>query len=230
MSEQEGTNGTLKNDMVIQWAKDLLRKETNHNGSICPTGEFEIRGIARRMRERLHLDTDKTGDIYIETTYKKRTQETRDTFLSALLPADYPSSSLHYLNGSTCEHLVDSDGNVDRSLFASYAPLRFFSICPVASPSPSPLELPEGEDEPESAAGGGGEFPVQPRHAASGGRQRHLVGVTPLAGQSDHAAQDRHAAPPLLPLSARSLLLQRLCPLLRAVTARARRAAPAGLR
>ena len=65
----------------MTWIHDLIEKERDNAGGICKTGEFEIQGIARRMRERLHMDKDMSGDIIIENTFKERTVQTRDVFL-----------------------------------------------------------------------------------------------------------------------------------------------------
>lgn len=84
----------MKSDLPLQWSRNLLEKERNSTGSICKTGKFEIRGIAQRLRNRIHLDEIKEGDIIVENTYKKRTHQTRDAFLEALLPHDYPQEQI----------------------------------------------------------------------------------------------------------------------------------------
>lgn len=66
---------------MMNWIHDLIEKERDNAGSICKTGEVEIQGIAKRLRERLNMDADRSGDIIIENTFKKRTIQTRDVFL-----------------------------------------------------------------------------------------------------------------------------------------------------
>ena len=66
-----------------------------------------------------------------EYTYKKRTHQTRDAFLEALLPHDYPQEQIHYINYTKCEDVFDSEGHVNPEAFDKYSSLRFFSICPV---------------------------------------------------------------------------------------------------
>lgn len=56
--------------------------------------DFEIVFILMRIKE---------GDIIVENTYKKRTHQTRDAFLEALLPHDYPQEQIHYINYTKCE-------------------------------------------------------------------------------------------------------------------------------
>ena len=121
----------MKSDLPLQWSRNLLEKERNSTGSICKTGKFEIRGIAQRLRNRIHLDEIKEGDIIVENTYKKRTHQTRDAFLEALLPHDYPQEQIHYINYTKCEDVLDSEGHVNPEAFDKYSSLRFFSICPV---------------------------------------------------------------------------------------------------
>lgn len=70
---------------MIDWIEDLISKERNHEDEICDTGKVELQGIARRMRERLHMDKDMSGDIIIENTYKKRTIQSRDVFLGKMI-------------------------------------------------------------------------------------------------------------------------------------------------
>ena len=69
----------------MDWIEDLISKERNHEDEICDTGKVELQGIARRMRERLHMDKDMSGDIIIENTYKKRTIQSRDAFLGKMI-------------------------------------------------------------------------------------------------------------------------------------------------
>ena len=116
---------------VLEWAKELREKEKDNTGSICETGKFELSEIASRLRERVHLDDDKSGDIYVETTFKKRTHQSRDAFLESLLPEDFPAEHVHILPYDQCEAIRDEDGKVNQKVFDNYAPLRFFSICPV---------------------------------------------------------------------------------------------------
>ena len=68
----------------MDWIHNLIDKERGNEGSICKTGEAEIQGIAKRMRERLNMDKDQSGDIIIENTFKQRTIQTRDVFLCIL--------------------------------------------------------------------------------------------------------------------------------------------------
>ena len=70
---------------MMDWIEDLIYKERNHEDEICDTGKVELQGIARRMRERLHMDKDMSGDIIIENTYKKRTIQSRDVFLGKMI-------------------------------------------------------------------------------------------------------------------------------------------------
>lgn len=65
----------------MDWINDLISKERGHEDEICDTGKAELQGIAHRMRDRLHMDKDMSGDIIIENTYKKRTIQSRDIFL-----------------------------------------------------------------------------------------------------------------------------------------------------
>ena len=69
----------------MDWIEDLISKERGHEDEICNTGKVELQGIARRMRERLHMDKDMSGDIIIENTYKKRTIQSRDVFLGKMI-------------------------------------------------------------------------------------------------------------------------------------------------
>lgn len=121
----------MKSSMILDWAKELREKEQDKTGSICETGAFELGEIARRLRERVHLDEDQSGDIYVETTYKKRTHQSRDAFLASLLPEDFPPEQVHNLPYDQCEAIKNEDGTVNQKVFNNYAPLRFFSICPV---------------------------------------------------------------------------------------------------
>ena len=70
---------------MMDWIEDLISKERGHEDEICNTGKVELQGIARRMRERLHMDKDMSGDIIIENTYKKRTIQSRDVFLGKMI-------------------------------------------------------------------------------------------------------------------------------------------------
>lgn len=124
--------GALKDDTLVKWATELREKEEGNTDKICKTGEAEIRGIAQRMRERLGLDEDMSGDIVVENTFKKRTQETRDVFLKNLLPSSFPKGNLHLVDANKCEDIFDGEGNVNQTVFHNYAPIRFFSVCPVA--------------------------------------------------------------------------------------------------
>ena len=115
----------MKSDLPLQWSRNLLEKERNSTGSICKTGKFEIRGIAQRLRNRIHLDEIKEGDIIVENTYKKRTHQTRDAFLEALLPHDYPQEQIHYINYTKCEDVFDSEGHVNPEAFDKYSSLPY---------------------------------------------------------------------------------------------------------
>ena len=125
-------DGALADDTLVKWATELREKEDGNTDKICKTGEAEIRGIAQRMRERIGLDADGSGDIIVENTFKKRTQETRDVFLKNLLPHSFPEENLHLIDSNKCEDIFDSEGNVNQTVFRNYAPIRFFSVCPVA--------------------------------------------------------------------------------------------------
>ena len=122
----------LVDDTLLTWAKDLKEKEEGNTGKICKTGEAEIRGIAKRFRERIHLDEHPSGDIIVENTFKARTQETRDVFLENFLPKSFPKENVHTKDYNQCEDIFGSDGTVNKTVFDNYAPIRFFSICPVA--------------------------------------------------------------------------------------------------
>lgn len=65
----------------MTWIHELVEKERGSAGSICETGKTELQGIAHRMRKRLNMDNDLSGDIIIENTIKERTQQSRDVFL-----------------------------------------------------------------------------------------------------------------------------------------------------
>lgn len=121
----------LVDDTLLTWAKDLKEKEEGNTGKICKTGEAEIRGIAKRFRERIHLDEHPSGDIIVENTFKARTQETRDVFLENFLPKSFPKENVHIKDYNQCEDIFGSDGAVNKTVFDNYAPIRFFSICPV---------------------------------------------------------------------------------------------------
>lgn len=116
---------------MIEWSRDLLENERNNTGSICKTGEIEIRDIAKRLRERIHFDEDPSGSIIVDNTFKGRTQQTRDVFLNSLLPSSYAKEQIQQQEFLTCEDAVAAN----ETGFASYAPLRYFSICPVIIPS-----------------------------------------------------------------------------------------------
>lgn len=73
--------GEFKNSKAMDWIHDLIAKEREGAGGICETGKVELQGIARRMRKRLNVDKDMSGDIIVENTYKKRTIQSRDEFL-----------------------------------------------------------------------------------------------------------------------------------------------------
>lgn len=117
----------MKDDRLINWSKELLENERNNTGGICKTGEIEIREIAKRLRDRIHFDENPSGSIIIDNTFKKRTQQTRDVFLDALLPSSYSREEIQQQEAFTCEDAIAAN----ETGFASYAPLRYFSICPV---------------------------------------------------------------------------------------------------
>lgn len=121
----------MKDNRLVNWANELMEKERNNTGTICKTGEYEIRNIAKRLRERIHLDKDPSGTIIIDTTFKQRTQETRDAFLSGLLPKDYNNDQIQQNDYYTCDSIIDENNKVNETVFNSYAPLRFFSVCTV---------------------------------------------------------------------------------------------------
>lgn len=74
---------------MMDWIEDLISKERGHEDEICNTGKVELQGIARRMRERLHMDKDMSGDIIVENTYKNRTIQSRDVFLGKIFHSDF---------------------------------------------------------------------------------------------------------------------------------------------
>ena len=125
--------GILKNDNIITWTKELLEKERDNAGLICKTGEYELQGIARRLRNRLGLDKNPSGPIIVETTYKQRTKQSRDAFMNALLPETYPREDVTYEEAYKCEKMIGEDQSINQSIYEKYAHLRFFSICPVIS-------------------------------------------------------------------------------------------------
>ena len=124
--------GILKNDSIITWTKELLEKERDNTGLICKTGEYELQGIAKRLRNRLALDETPSGSIIVETTYKQRTKQSRDAFMKALLPENYPQEDVVYEEAFECEKMIGEDQSVNPSIYDKYAPLRFFSVCPVS--------------------------------------------------------------------------------------------------
>lgn len=123
----------LKNNTLLTWAKELRSWEESNVGTLCKTGEIEISGIAKRMRERLGMDDYKKGHFIIENTFKKRTQQTRDIFLENFFPADYPKDQIHQMEYYTCKDITAKDGSVNRTVFSNYSPIRFFSVCPVVT-------------------------------------------------------------------------------------------------
>ena len=124
----------MKNETVLDWAKELRSWEESNEGKICKTGEIEIAEIAKRLRERLYMDNRKEGEFIVENTFKKRTQQTRDIFMKNLIPENYPKDQIHYREANHCEDIIGTDGAVNRTVFDRYAPLRFFSVCPVGFP------------------------------------------------------------------------------------------------
>lgn len=108
-----------------------MENERNNTGTICKTGEYEIRNIAKRLRERIHLDEDPSGSIIIDTTFKHRTHQTRDAFLSGLLPKDYNKEQIQENDYYKCDSIISEDNHVNETVFNSYSPLRFFSVCSV---------------------------------------------------------------------------------------------------
>ena len=99
-------NDLLKNNTLLTWAKELRSWEESNVGTLCKTGEIEISGIAKRMRERLGMDDYKKGHFIIENTFKKRTQQTRDIFLENFFPADYPKDQIHQMEYYTCKDIT----------------------------------------------------------------------------------------------------------------------------
>lgn len=122
------------NDTILDWAKELRGWEESNEGTICKTGEIEIAEIAKRLRERLYMDQREQGEFIVENTFKKRTQQTRDIFMENLIPEKYPKDQIHYREPNYCEDIIGTDGKVNRTVFDRYAPLRFFSVCPVGFP------------------------------------------------------------------------------------------------
>lgn len=121
----------MKNDTLLSWAEELRSWEESNAGTLCKTGEIEISEIAKRMRERLGMDSYKKGHFIIENTFKKRTQQTRDIFLDNFFPTDYPKDQIHQMDYYTCKDITAKDGAVNRTVFSNYSPIRFFSVCPV---------------------------------------------------------------------------------------------------
>ena len=119
---------------MINWVNELAENERNSTSAICETGEYELKKIAQHLRSRMQLDKDPSGTILIDTTFKERTQQSRDIFLESLLPADYPKEQIHDREPATCEILNQNETQWDQTWFDNYVPLRFFSVCTVFFP------------------------------------------------------------------------------------------------
>ena len=182
----------------MNWAKELRNLEESNEGKLCKTGEIEVAGIAKRLRERLDMDRMRKGKFIVENTFKTRTQQTRDIFMKNLIPENFPKDEIYQQEANRCEDIIGSDGAVNRTVFDRYAPLRFFSVCPVGSPFPRFLEL-QAAQEGAVAARRDGSAACEGLRAGNHARPQLRFHVSPLGLQRAGGAVALRAVRPSVP-------------------------------